>query len=123
MSPGAEETVAGRPGGRTFHLTPEPVWVEQAGANTYRPEGFDADGFIHCTDGEVNLLAVANAFYQTDRRPYLVLVIDLDRVTAPVRYDDPERIYPHIYGPLNRDAVVEVRRAVRLADGSFAEFD
>ena len=123
MTTRAEESVAGRPGGRTFHLTPEPVWSAQSGADTYRPKGFDAEGFIHCTDGEVNLLAVANAYYQADRRPFLVLVVDLDRVTAPVRYDDPDRIYPHIYGPLNRDAVIEIRRAVRLADGSFAEID
>jgi len=27
--------------------------------------------------------------------------------------------FPHIYGPLNRDAIVGVRRAVRAADGAF----
>ena len=119
MTPNDDPSVAKRPGGRTYHLTPEPVWSAQAGADTYRPEAFEAEGFIHCTDGEVNLLAVANTYYQTDKRPYLVLVIDPDRVAAPIRYEDPERIYPHVYGPLNRDAVVEIRRAVRLADGSF----
>lgn len=118
-----DPAVAARPGGHTYHLTPEPVWHAQQEQATYQPEAFDADGFIHCTDGEVNLLAVANAFYQSDRRPYVVLVLDRDRVTAPVRYEDPERIYPHIYGPLNRDAVVMVRRAVRLADGSFASIE
>jgi uncharacterized protein (DUF952 family) len=40
---------------------------------------------------------------------------------SPVRYDDPAQIYPHIYGPINLDAVVEVRRVIRLADGSFSE--
>lgn len=28
-------------------------------------------------------------------------------------------VFPHIYGPLNRDAIVGVRRAVRAADGAF----
>ncbi|MGQ9903808.1 MAG: DUF952 domain-containing protein [Anaerolineae bacterium] len=28
-------------------------------------------------------------------------------------------IFPHIYGPLNRDAIVGVRRAIRAADGTF----
>ena len=117
MSTG-DPAVAARRGGRTYHLTPEEVWSAQE-AGDYRPEAFDADGFVHCTDGEVNLLAVANTFYQGDKRPHVVLVIDPDRLTAPVRYEDPGRVYPHVYGPINRDAVVEVRRAVRLADGSF----
>lgn len=110
-----------QPAGQTLHLVPEPVWEAHRDAPTYTPEAFAADGFIHCTDGEDNLLRVANTFYQNDPRPYLVLVLDVDRLRSPVRYDDPDRIYPHIYGPLNLDAVVAVRRAVRLADGSFSE--
>lgn len=116
-----DPAVATRPGGRTYHLTPEEVWLAQAESDGYRPEAYETDGFIHFTDGEVNLLAVANAFYQSDPRPYVVLVVDPARLTAPVRYDDPDRVYPHLYGPLNRDAVIEVRRGVRLADGSFVE--
>ena len=107
-------------GGLTFHLTPAEVWERQASSESYVPEAFATDGFIHCTDGEANLRAVANAFYQTDHRPQVVLVIDLSRVIAPVRYEDPARIYPHIYGPLNRDAVVAVHQAERAPDGSFA---
>lgn len=109
--------------GITYHLTPAEVWEAQAGADAYTPEAFAADGFIHCTDGEANLLAVANAFYQGDRRPHVVLAIDVARVTAPIRYEDPERLYPHIHGLLNRDAVVAVRRISRLADGSFATIE
>ena len=118
MSEGRNLATASRPAGRTYHLTPEEVGAGQADA--YRPEAFADESFIHCTDGEANLLAVANRYYQGDKRPYVVLAVDLDRVAAPVRYEDPDRIYPHIYGALNRDAVVEVRRAVRLASGSFA---
>lgn len=121
MTTADDPAVASRPGGRTYHLTPEPVWAAQRDGAAYRPEAFAEDGFIHCSDGEVNLLAAANRYYQGDKRPHVVLVVDLDRVDAPVRYEDPDRIYPHIHGPLSRDAVVEVRRAVRLADGSFVE--
>jgi uncharacterized protein (DUF952 family) len=123
MSDDADPAVATRPGGRTYHLTPEPVWAAQADAAEYRPESFAEEGFIHCTDGEVNLLAVANAYYQADHRPYVVLDIDPTKLTSPITYEDPDRIYPHIYGPLNRDAVLAVRRAVRLADGSFAAIE
>ena len=119
MTPTDDPAVAVRTGGRTYHLTPEAVWAAQEGEETYRPEAFAEEHFVHCADGEVNLLAAANRYYQGDKRPHVILVVDLGRVTAPVRYEDPDRIYPHVYGPLNRDAVAEVRRAVRLADGSF----
>ncbi|MDP9359593.1 MAG: DUF952 domain-containing protein [Chloroflexota bacterium] len=102
-----------------FHLTPTKVWERQADADGYLPEAYDVGGFIHLTIGEVNLLAVANAFYQNDYRAHVVLVLDLGRLTAPVRFEDEGHIYPHVYGPLNRDAVVDVRRTIRLADGSF----
>lgn len=102
-----------------FHLTPAEVWERQSDADKYLPEAYDADGFVHLTIGEVNLLAVANAFYQNDHRAHVVLVLDLDRLTSPVRFEDEGHIYPHVFGPLNREAVVAVRRATRLADGSF----
>lgn len=110
-----------QPAGQTLHLVPEPVWEAHKDAASYTPEAFAADGFIHCTDGEANLLGVANTFYRDDSRPYVVLVLDVERLQSPVRYDDPGQIYPHIYGPINREAVAAVRRAVRLADGSFSE--
>ncbi|MDQ3655963.1 MAG: DUF952 domain-containing protein, partial [Chloroflexota bacterium] len=97
------------------------VWRAHQNADTYAPERFEEEGFVHCTDGEENLLGVANNFYRNDPRPHVVLVLDVARLRSPVRYDDPGQIYPHIYGPINLDAVVEVRRAVRLADGSFSE--
>jgi uncharacterized protein (DUF952 family) len=103
----------------TYHLTPEPVWLAQAERSMYQPEAFAAEGFIHCTHGESNLLAVANSYYRGDPRPFVVLVVDLERAGVPVRYEDADRIFPHLHGPLNRAAVVAVRRAVRAADGSF----
>ncbi len=111
-----------RPSGTTLHLVPVEVWEAQRPSGSYRPEGFEAEGFIHCTDGEDALLVPANAFYRADPRPFLVLEIDVDRLSAPVRYDDTACRYPHIYGPLNTDAVVSERRADRGPDGTFIAF-
>ena len=103
----------------TFHMAPADVWRAQSGLPAYLPEAFAADGFIHCTDGEDELIAVANHFYRSDARDYVVLSIARDRIAAPVRYKDPSLIYPHIYGPLNVDAVESVRPMLRDADGRF----
>ena len=48
-----------------------------------------------------------------------MLYIDQDRVTSPIRYDDPDKVFPHIYGPLNRDAIIAVMDIDREADGTF----
>jgi uncharacterized protein (DUF952 family) len=50
---------------------------------------------------------------------YIALVIDKARVKASIRYEDPGRIYPHIHGPLNRDAIVTIVPMLRNADGTF----
>jgi uncharacterized protein (DUF952 family) len=62
---------------------------------------------------------VANTFYKDEPPPHLYLRIDKLRVRAPVRYDDTERKYPHIYGALNRDAIAAMRAARRDEDGNF----
>jgi uncharacterized protein (DUF952 family) len=103
----------------TFHLTPEPVWLEQCLLSEYRPEGFGDEGFIHCTDDEALVLEVANRYYRDDPRPFLLLEVDLGRLSAPTIYEDDERNYPHIYGAMERHAVRRVRRVERSADGTF----
>ena len=64
---------------------------------------------------------VANRYYRNDPRDWLVLVLDEQAVTSEIKYE-PGRdgvLYPHIYGPLNRDAIREVLRMPRDPDGTF----
>ncbi|MGI9252903.1 MAG: DUF952 domain-containing protein [Thermomicrobiales bacterium] len=105
--------------GTTLHLVPEPSWNAHAGQTYYRPEAFPEEGFIHTTHGEELVIQIANMFYTADPRPYLVLEVDLDAVTAETIYEDPDDRFPHVYGPLNLDAVTGVRRVIRDANGSF----
>lgn len=103
----------------TFHLVAAEDYRAAASDAPYVPASFAADGFIHCTDSAANLAEVGNRYYRDDVRDYLVLIIDKAAVEPPVVYEDPARIYPHIFGPLNRDAIVEILPAPRAADGSF----
>jgi hypothetical protein len=114
-----------------LHLVSAAEFHGQLAREPYRPAGFDQDGFIHCTQEPDVLLHIANAFFREAPGDFLVLVIDSTRVTAPVRFEPPvppppdpnaplaRHLFPHIYGPLNRDAIVAVRRAQRAADGTF----
>jgi uncharacterized protein (DUF952 family) len=102
-----------------YHLVPAEYYRDCDSSRDYSPQSFADEGFIHCTDGEQNVADTANRYYKDDRRMYVVLAIDVGRVKAEVRYEDGARIYPHIHGPLNRDAIVEVLPILRGADGTF----
>ena len=105
--------------GLTFHLVPVEYWHACDKTQPYLPEQFAVDGFIHCTDDRETVVAVGNRYFATDSRPYLALVIDKARVKPEIRYEDSSGLYPHIYGPLNRDAILRVMPAPRDTDGRF----
>lgn len=107
------------PGATTLHLIPAEVWDRSSNQSSYTPDAFAADGFVHCTDGDDNLVAVGDRYYTGDPRPFLALTVAIDKLTSPVRYDDPGRIFPHIYGPVNRAAVIAKRSVIRDDDGLF----
>lgn len=88
--------------------------------DAYEAATLASEGFIHTTLGYEPLVHVANHFgYQDDPRAYVILTIDLERVRTPWRYDDADARFPHIYGPLNLDAVMRVEEFPREADGTF----
>ena len=104
----------------TLHFTPADSFDALDPSADYTPPDYEREGFIHCTDGAENLARVGNAYYLDDSRDFYVLTIDKERVKSPIKYEDAGRIYPHVYGPLNRDAIVNKRTAERLQDGTFA---
>ena len=102
-----------------YHLVPREEFEALDPSADYLPVAFAREGLIHLTDGANELIDVGNRYYRSDPRPYLALHIDLARVHAPVRYEDPRRAYPHVYGPLNRDAIVGILDVQRLPTGTF----
>jgi uncharacterized protein (DUF952 family) len=101
----------------TYHLVPRDEYDPEAAE--FVPAAFAQEGFIHTTKTLSMIHDVANRYYRADPRPYLLLTIDLDRATAPWRYDAAGEDYPHLYGPLNRAAVIGTRALPRTADGTF----
>jgi len=106
-----------------YHLAPAARWRDWPGAQPYLPAEYDADGFIHCTAGDALMIAVANRFYRATAGEYVLLVIDPARLTAALKWeasgDDLAALFPHIYGPIDRAAVQDVRAVKRAADGEF----
>ena len=107
-----------------YHLAPAERWRGWPAGTPYEPAEYAADGFVHCTAGEELMLAVANRFYRQVPGPFVLLTLDVERLDAPLRWeesptDDLAPVFPHLYGPINHEAVVAVREAVRAPDGTF----
>ena len=106
----------------TFHLVPAEIWAAANPDRPYAAASLTTEGFIHCTDGVAEMVATANRHYRADPRDLLVLTVDLDATGAPWRFDDPGTVYPHIYGPIERAAVVAVQPIGRAPDGAFRDW-
>ena len=108
-----------------FHICSREVAVAARQSGEYRAPSLTAEGFIHLSQAH-QVSRVAQAFYagQTD---LVLLVIDPRLLLSPLRYEppahpggatpvsgmSPDQLFPHLYGPVNAGAIVDV---VDLAD-------
>lgn len=80
-----------------------------------------AEGYIHAAQAsQVN--GVLDRYYKGVTEELVVLVIDTRRVRAEIRYEQVPGAglpFPHIYGPLNADAVSAARPLRAGPDGEF----
>ena len=105
-----------------YHLVPVDSWDSAPADEPFRAASLEDEGFVHLTHDWPDLIDVANRYYRADPRSFVVLFIFLPRVTAPWRYDGDRR-YPHVYGPIDRAAIVGVDPMLRASDGTFLSFD
>jgi uncharacterized protein (DUF952 family) len=107
----------------THHLVPAQTWAVGDPNLPYAASSLASEGFIHCTDGADEMVVTANRHYRDDKREFLVLTLDLDAAGSPWRIEDDRGIYPHVFGPIERRAILRVVPAPRDADGLFLAFD
>eukprot|EP00300_Choanocystis_sp_HF-7_P034901 c4798_g1_i1.p1 GENE.c4798_g1_i1~~c4798_g1_i1.p1 ORF type:complete len:120 (+),score=27.58 c4798_g1_i1:38-397(+) len=115
-----------------YHLCGREEWSGQDG---YLPPTYHQDGFIHAANSISELVGIANHFYKQKPGDFIVLCIDVERLTSEVKFEaaapvgntavhtaEP-KLFPHIYGPLNKDAVVQELNVQRAEDGTFLQID
>ncbi|MEP6636988.1 MAG: DUF952 domain-containing protein [Acidobacteriota bacterium] len=103
-----------------FHITSADAWKESQAKGSYRPAAFNDEGFIHCSMSS-QVIQVANLRFR-GQTGLVLLSIDTARVHPKILFENlegGEQLFPHIYGELNIDAVVNVSQFVPGADGSF----
>lgn len=103
-----------------YHIASESAWTTATAAGVYRADSLASEGFIHLSTS-AQILATANRFYH-GQPGLLLLAVDTQRLIAELRYEEsePGQRFPHLYGPLNLDAVRAAHAFPPKADGSFA---
>jgi uncharacterized protein (DUF952 family) len=101
-----------------LHLATEGAWA--AAGTTYVPEAFADDGFVHCSAPH-QIADVADARF-AGRTDLVLLTIDPTLLNAPVVWEDladEGEDFPHVYGPIDREAVLSARPYQPGPDGRF----
>ena len=115
-----------------LHLMTATAWRDWRVGSPYCPRSLETEGFVHCTAGDELMLDVANRYYVATEGDLVVATLDSMALGSEVRWErsappdgsaseyvDGAPLFPHVYGPLEREAVVEVRRLVRDGGGRF----
>ncbi|HEY3895122.1 MAG TPA: DUF952 domain-containing protein [Pseudonocardiaceae bacterium] len=113
-----------------FHVVALDDWLAVPD-QPYASASLAEEGFIHCSPDEASTLAVASAFYRDAPGPLIVLRIDEHKLDVVVRWEAAspmpplgvaaDTVFPHVYGPINRDAVDGMMEVHRDADGHAVE--
>ena len=111
-----------------YHLTTRQAWHGAQQRGEYRAESLETEGFIHCST-RTQILPVAEKFYK-GQQGILLLEIDPSLLTSELRWEPPSGsspppgvpegdLFPHIYAPINLDAIVKVYDLESNPDGSY----
>lgn len=91
-----------------FHIVGKKQFKQLENDGEYQPESLEQEGFIHCSTGD-QINDTANRIFSNKRHLFL-LIIDTKRVENEIKYELDEELgekFPHIYGPLNTNAILD----------------
>ena len=103
-----------------LHITTAPEWAAARASGEYRAPSLETEGFIHCSL-PTQVTHVADWFYR-DIPDLLLLCIEPSQLTSELVW---ERVaddafageFPHVYGPIDVDAVAAALPWQRGDDG------
>jgi uncharacterized protein (DUF952 family) len=120
-----------------YHLTPARYYYCQPVDQPYQTPTLAKEGFIHCTAGVEKLVEIANIYFANLQDELLALEIDPIYLTATLRFEPPvapahlavsaekrntaelNTLFPHIYGPLDRRAIINCITLRRTPTGQW----
>ncbi|WP_315790285.1 DUF952 domain-containing protein [Fischerella sp. JS2] len=102
-----------------LHITQYKKWEEAKLVGMYCADSLESEGFIHCSTPQ-QITQVAERFFAS-QKGLVLLLIDTGKVKPEIRDEAAEEneLFPHIYGALNVDAVLQVVDFEFGEDGKF----
>jgi uncharacterized protein (DUF952 family) len=95
-----------------YHIVLPETWESFKGRPSYAADSLQTEGFIHCSfDSQLD--AVISRYYANTGRIF-VLKLDTGKLRSKLVEEASTNgeIYPHLYGRLNMDAIVDVEERV-----------
>jgi uncharacterized protein (DUF952 family) len=92
-----------------YHVVNIPDWEKALALGYYEAPSLLTEGFIHCSKKE-QVEGVMERYY-ADQYDLLILHIDEGKLESPYIYELAPSVneeFPHVYGRINLDAVVDV---------------
>ena len=92
-----------------YHIVTPEVWETFKNKDFYKAESLHSEGFIHCSYAE-QLDGVLQRYYKTAEK-VLILEIETEKLQSKLveEASTNNEIYPHIYGAINRDAIIGIK--------------
>lgn len=102
-----------------YHITTAAEWHAAYVAGAYSAPSLASEGFIHLSTRD-QLVATAERHF-SNQSNLLIIAVDTERLLSELRYEEgrPGEQFPHLYGPLNLDAVAGIFGFPQGPDGSF----
>lgn len=99
-----------------YHVTLPANWEKYVGRPSYQTESLQTEGFIHCSY-ENQLEGVLKRYFASAIK-VMILTIETEKLKSKLVAETSTggEAFPHIYGRLNHNAVVNVEERV-LAKG------
>ena len=91
-----------------YHITTADWWARTENQILYKSPTLAEEGFIHCSTAE-QVAPVLQRYY-VGQQNLRLLHIQPEKLTAEWKYEAStnDELYPHVYGPINREAIVHV---------------
>ena len=94
-----------------YHITTATEWETAQQSGEYSSPALKEEGFIHCSEKE-QVEDIKERFYP-NTTDLLLLTIDTEKLDSQLIFEwspSVEQTFPHIYGPINLLAVVDVKQ-------------
>ena len=95
--------------GLIYHITTREAWTNASETGFYATPSLKEEGFIHCS--ELSQVEDIKSRFYAGVQDLVLLTIDTDRLTSQLIFEwspSVQNTFPHIYGPINVDAVVDL---------------